>query len=114
MLLTKEDLIEIADVGKNIIKEFTAMFGPEFALPDDVPYNLVEKVAHQSEKSSLYLACGMEDIIHQMNADFAIFCQGFPFDFTYEEWPDMHDWDFWNPALKKFLKSFLSLAINNN
>ena len=112
MLLNKEDLIGVGDVGDNIVNEFIATFGPDFVLHDDSDlYKLVEKVSKQSKKPSLYLTCGTEDIVYQMNADFASYCKGLPFDFIYEEWPGMHDWDFWNPSLEKFLKRFLPLAL---
>lgn len=110
LLQKREEFVGVGDTGDNLINEFIAAFGPDFMLSDDSDlYKLVEKVSRQSEKPSLYHTCGTEDFIYPMNAEFAKFCKQLPLTYTYEEWPGLHDWDFWNPSLEKFLKHFVPI-----
>ncbi|NLI54913.1 MAG: esterase family protein [Clostridiales bacterium] len=96
------------DIGNNFPNELAATIGTDYQLPEDSDlYQLVSKVAKAEAKPALYLACGTEDIIYQMNVKFKNFCQTLPLDFKYEEWPGVHDWDFWNVALERMLKHFL-------
>ena len=98
------------DIGDNIVNEFIASFGPEFTLPDECDlYKLVKRVSEQDIRPSLYMTCGHDDFIHNMSLDFSRFCETLPLDFTYEEWPGIHDWDFWNPSLEKMLAHFLDV-----
>lgn len=59
----------------------------------------------------IYHACGADDFLLQ-NAhdtrDFFLSFEGNPFDYTYEEAPGAHTWEFWDEHIQHFLK-FLGL-----
>jgi S-formylglutathione hydrolase FrmB len=49
------------------------------------------------------LCCGTEDFLLQANRDYRDFLQKEEIDFTYEEGPGSHDWDFWDTYIKRVL-----------
>jgi S-formylglutathione hydrolase FrmB len=51
----------------------------------------------------IYLACGTEDALLANNRDFRDFLRSRGVDFSYEEGPGAHDWDFWDAQIKKVL-----------
>jgi len=57
----------------------------------------------------LYVCCGTEDFIYPANRDFRDFALALGVDLTYEEGPGVHNWDFWDPYIRKVL-GWLPLA----
>lgn len=57
----------------------------------------------------LYVCCGTEDFLLDANREYSEFLKQQQVDFTYEEGPGAHDWDFWDAYIKKFL-DFLPLG----
>lgn len=55
-----------------------------------------------------YHACGTEDFLYSENVRFrdALRGCGGTWDYTYEEGPGGHDWDFWNTYLPRMLRCF--------
>ncbi|MEA4907813.1 MAG: alpha/beta hydrolase family protein [Anaerolineaceae bacterium] len=51
----------------------------------------------------LYMACGLEDSLYAMNAKFRDWAQTNSVPVTYEEGPGDHDWDFWDPYIRRAL-----------
>lgn len=51
----------------------------------------------------LYMACGTEDFLYDMNIKFRDFLLTNSFDFTFEEGPGTHDWDFWDKYIQRGL-----------
>lgn len=51
----------------------------------------------------LYVSCGTEDPIYEMNQVFCNKLSNMGFSFEYEEWEDGHTWDFWDESLKRFI-----------
>ena len=49
----------------------------------------------------IYQACGTEDFLVEANRKFARCMQALPGRTLYEEWPGVHDWNFWNTAIEK-------------
>lgn len=97
------------DIGLRQEKEYTACFGKDYNLPDNSDlFKLVEKVSRQEFKPKVYMTCGTEDFIRDQSLKFKDFCSGLPLDYKFEEWPGEHDWDFWNPSLRKMLDYFLT------
>ena len=110
MMDNRETLKGIGDFGYNFVNELAAALGTNFKLPMDSDlFNLVEEVSKGPVKPKFYLACGTEDFFYQMNVDFSVYCNSLPVDIKYEEWPGIHDWDFWNVALERMLKYFLGV-----
>lgn len=98
----------LGDAGNNLPNELAAAFGTDYTLPADSDlYKLLAKVSLRDKKPRLYMTCGTEDFLYQMNVDFAQYVKTLPIDFDYEEWPGLHDWDFWNKSLEKMLLRFI-------
>lgn len=51
----------------------------------------------------IYLCCGTEDHLLDANRDFVNFLKENGVDYTYEEGPGKHDWDFWDRYIKKVI-----------
>ncbi|HCS40290.1 MAG TPA: esterase [Anaerolineaceae bacterium] len=51
----------------------------------------------------LYLACGTEDFLYEMNIKFRDFLIDNSIDFTFEEGPGIHDWGFWDKYIQRGL-----------
>ncbi|PDO10142.1 MAG: acetylesterase [Candidatus Reconcilbacillus cellulovorans] len=78
---------------------------------DKDPEALVLKL--KEAKASLpriYMACGTEDFLLDVNRRFRDFLMKENVEFVYEEGPGEHSWDFWN----KTLKSGLRWALGNS
>jgi len=51
----------------------------------------------------LYMACGTEDFLYDMNIKFRDFLLENSIDLTYEEGPGVHDWSFWDKYIQRGL-----------
>lgn len=71
---------------------------------------LLKKVLESGKKMpKLYQACGTEDFIYGENISFRDYARSLGADLKYEEGPGIHDWDFWDPYIRKVL-DWLPLA----
>ncbi len=50
-----------------------------------------------------YLSCGTEDYLYEHSRLFKAFCEERGLNLTYEEWPGIHDYVFWDAAIEKIL-----------
>lgn len=88
-------------------QEFEGIFGSDFTVTtDDDMFELSERQAALSSLPKLYLACGTEDHLYEENIRFRNHLSALPYKTTYEEWPGIHDWIFWDEAVKRLLKHF--------
>jgi len=70
----------------------------------DVLYDRFTKhIAAGTKLPPLLLYCGGEDYIYEHSKRFKAFCEGLGVDLTYEEWPGIHDYVFWDKAIEKVL-----------
>lgn len=90
--------------GEQLLNDFQAAFGEniEFNPQNDI-LTLAEKCNCRDFKPKIYLACGTQDFFHNSNFEFQEKMKKFNFDFTFEDWQGIHDWYFFNEALKKAL-----------
>ena len=51
----------------------------------------------------LYMACGVNDDLYEMNARFRDLARKHSVDLTYEEGPGAHTWDFWDVYIRRAL-----------
>ena len=51
----------------------------------------------------LYACCGTEDFLCEHNQNFKNLCENLNIPLHYEEWAGVHDWVFWDAAIKKIL-----------
>lgn len=91
--------------GEQLIVDFTAIFGDDLEWkPDAEILELAKRANTMPIKPVIYAACGTEDYLHEDNERFCEEMKKLDFDFTYEEWSGIHDWYFFDEALKKALK----------
>ena len=57
----------------------------------------------------LFQCVGTEDFVYAQNAEFREFAKNLGVDLTYEEGPGVHNWDFWDPWIRRIL-DWLPLA----
>ena len=82
--------------------ELQAILGPELqAAEDDDMEKVMQRHAVQQHKPYLYLACGTEDPLYPRTVEMRNLLRKNGLDVTYEEWPGIHDWRFWDVGLEK-------------
>jgi putative tributyrin esterase len=90
--------------GEQLVKDFQAAFGEQFECSSQGDLLELANAANgQAVKPKIYCTCGTEDYLHGDNARFRDEMKKLDFDFTYEEFPGIHDWNFFNKALKRAL-----------
>ena len=88
-------------------REFRGIFGPELVVPEkENLYKLAQKAHIRGKMPDLYFSCGTEDHLYQEGADFRSWLSGHGISFTYEEWSGIHDWGYWDTAIRKVLEYF--------
>ena len=75
----------------------------------DIATMLQNAVNAKAELPKLYQCCGTEDFLYENNTTFKAFAEKLPIDFTYEEGHGTHDFDFWDPYIRKVI-NWLPLA----
>ncbi|MDO5438420.1 MAG: alpha/beta hydrolase family protein [Erysipelotrichaceae bacterium] len=76
---------------------------------DDDLFTLLPRLHKEGRLPKLYQCCGTEDFLYEVNTRFrdAMLAEGI--DLTYEESPGIHNWDYWDPAIRRVLE-WLPLA----
>lgn len=64
---------------------------------------LAEQASDAGEKAPVYLACGTEDTLLDIDRRLRDMFVSLGYDVTYEEGPGGHEWDFWNRHIKRVL-----------
>lgn len=80
-------------------------FDYEYYKPEeeDLKVMLKNAVEKKVDLPNLYMCCGTEDFIYKSNVEYRDYANGLGVDLTYEEGPGLHDWDFWDPYIRKIL-----------
>ena len=78
---------------------------------DDDLFTLIPRVSKEGRLPKLFQCCGTEDFLYEINVRFRdeMLKQGV--DLTYEESPGIHNWDYWDPQIRRILE-WLPLAGN--
>lgn len=88
-------------------KEYSeACFGPASQLmnSDNSVTYLARRLSESGEPfPKIYLTCGVDDSLLQVNREFRDFLRSIGAPLTYVEGPGAHEWDFWNRHIKKVL-----------
>lgn len=89
-------------------EEFTGIFGPSVPEKDDL-FHLAGRCAAlpEKERPRLYISCGREDGLISDNEKFHAHLQKLGYAHTYETWPGVHEWGFWDESLRRALELFL-------
>ena len=86
------------------LEEYRAVLGMDLTCgPENNLMQLAEKASKAERKPKLYIACGTEDFLITENREFRDHVMQLGFDVTYEEWPGIHDWKFWDRACGRSL-----------
>lgn len=80
--------------------EFKAIFGNGLKIPNSASlYRLTEK-RDCSDLPKIYMACGAEDPLFDDNKQFYEYLRDRGADLVFETWKGIHDWQFWDSAVK--------------
>ena len=83
-------------------EELKGVIGPALERgPEDDLEGLMDHLQGQSCQPRLYVACGTEDPLYDVNLRMRDALQKRKLDLRYEEWPGQHDWRFWDRALER-------------
>ena len=89
------------------LRLFENCFGepPVFEGTENDVFHLVRRLKEiGTQVPAMYQCCGTEDFLYQANLNFRDLCLKEGLDLTYEEWPGVHEWGFWDVAIQRFLK----------
>lgn len=82
-----------------------AAFGEhgEYLNPEENDLKVLLKSAMESGKPmpKLYQACGTEDFVYACNLEYRDYALQLGAPLTYEEGPGIHNWDFWDPFIRR-------------
>lgn len=76
---------------------------------DNDLFALLEKRAKEGNLPQLYMCCGTEDFLYDANQRFRKHADELGVEITYDESPGIHNWDYWDPQIRKVL-DWLPLA----
>ena len=95
------------DVVFPVMKPLIHIFGEQFERYDratcDIPTMLQNAVDGGVDLPKLYQCCGTGDFLYADNLKFKAFAETLDIDYTYEEGPGLHDFDFWDPYIRRVL-----------
>ena len=87
--------------------------GRDLAGTEEDPFGNAQRILQEGRPvPRIYHACGDDDFLLASAHETRDFFQGFagnPFEYTYEQNPGVHSWDFWDEHIQHFLR-FLHLA----
>ncbi|MCM0649565.1 esterase family protein [Clostridium swellfunianum] len=87
--------------------ELESIFGNLNAVENsenDLFYLSKKVLASDVPKPKLYQCCGTEDFLYEDNINFKGYIEKTNFDYTYEEGPGIHNWNYWDTQIQKVLK----------
>lgn len=93
------DLMRNREYYRRCFGDFDTLVGSD----KDVEALARRYVEKHGSLPDIYQACGSEDFLVEVNRKFARCMRSLPGRTLYEEWPGIHDWDFWNTGIEKAL-----------
>lgn len=104
-------MVESAVPGVPVAMNYADIFGnaPVRGSDNDVLALLKKRIAEDRPIPKLYLCCGTEDFLYESNQLVRAELEKLPVDLTYDEGPGAHNWDYWDPQIRKVLE-WLPLA----
>lgn len=96
---------EVMEHTKGISHTFEAIFGSPIAMPAESDlFFLANQNAARLKGLQLYMACGRQDFLYESNVRFSNLIRTKPLKrFLYEEWDGVHEWGFWDEAIRRTL-----------
>ena len=99
------DVANLASIFEN--KEFENIFGDlsKIAGSKNDLFHLAESTAKSDgPRPKLYQCVGTEDFLYEDNIRFRDYIQKLGYDYTYEEGPGNHSWDYWDKMIQRVLE----------
>lgn len=94
-------------VGEMVSRWKQGIYGRNFEFYDlgkeSLKVLLKNRVREKADLPRLYECCGTEDFIYPGNVEFRDYALSLNVDLTYEEGPGVHNFEFWDPYIKKIL-----------
>ncbi len=75
---------------------------------NDLFYQAKKIKAEGKEMPRLYMACGMDDFIYEINQKYLKFLNNEKIPVTYEEGPGAHEWNFWDKYIERAINWLFS------
>lgn len=97
-MLSQPFIDEIGDPNSDWSKEFRMMFGEKLP-PEEDMYDILETASEKEQKARMYICCGTEDRLFNLNADFRDKTIEMGFDLTWDQRPGGHTWEYTNEML---------------
>ena len=96
----------VADIRNEMWKSHLEnMLGKENYLPDSEDlFALATATESNPTKPRLYMCCGTEDFLYADNVALRDHIKKLNFDYTYEEEPGTHCWDYWDVKIQRILE----------
>ena len=88
-------------------KELQAVFGQDLKIPADCNLLKLAEKAYASQLPKLYMACGEQDALYAANVRLVNKLTALGTDIRFEHWDGIHDWAFWDTAVRKALNHLL-------
>ena len=96
--------------GEICRREIPAIWGPRCTVgeEDDLP-ELARRLAAlpKGERPRIYWAIGKQDFLYEQNQQLRRHFDSLGLGYTYEEWDGVHDWAFWDRAIRKGMEFLL-------
>lgn len=100
--------VEVRNAESPRHREYVAMFGPNLEVrPDSDLYALLKK-QQGTKLPRMYAACGEQDRLLTQNIAFYQEVQASGCDCLFERWEGIHNWEFWDAAVKKAFDYFFA------
>ncbi len=96
--------------GPLTVKEAPSIWGNDLQVkPEDDLFQLAQQCAKlpEGQRPRIYSCCGTEDGLFAQNLKLKETMEQLPFDYKFEQWAGVHDWDFWKVAVIKGLDFLL-------
>ena len=83
------------------------MFGENLVVPDSAKLKcLADKAAAAKAELPFMMTCGMEDDLYAGNVDMYNYMHAAGLNVTFDAWPGVHEWGFWDKSIQMFLDRF--------
>ena len=103
MLEERDPKLEWGDDENNVVVRNWGSLEALAGSQSDTAF-LLERAASMKERlPKLYVAIGTEDFSYKYTKRFMDYARKLGLDIYYEEGPGEHDWDFWDPCIRKYI-----------
>jgi S-formylglutathione hydrolase FrmB len=108
--IIESDDMAAMDALEGLDKDRRGIFGESYKVPDSSDlFHLVTETAKKPKRPEIFMTCGTEDFLYDSNVKLRNHIQASgAFKLTYEEWPGIHEWGFWDISIQKMFKFFLT------